>query len=269
MEALLVVLLIASAVGGYLLLRRGKRRAEWRPALEGAARALGGRASVGALLDQPEVRAEVDGLVVTLKLRHVERGSAHVIAAAEASLPGAGTERLYLGWGLKKAPEDLGYIPEVPLPPAFGLEPPVHLRSDLGDRAARFAEASVLELAGLKREAHADAVEVLIRGGSIRLAVHGLRPTDAASERLVRTTARLARIFAGDRALPEPEVKQLGPSSSAAPAVDRCGLCSGERRAGVPWVRCTRCNTPHHAECWQTATGCSKEGCGGAISEPL
>jgi len=41
----------------------------------------------------------------------------------------------------------------------------------------------------------------------------------------------------------------------------RCGVCGD--RLGGEIVACSRCNTPHHRECWQYGGGCSTYGCGG------
>jgi hypothetical protein len=48
----------------------------------------------------------------------------------------------------------------------------------------------------------------------------------------------------------------------AAPAViGRCPVCGMELRESV--IRCGRCDTPHHAECWSYVGRCSTYACGG------
>jgi hypothetical protein len=41
----------------------------------------------------------------------------------------------------------------------------------------------------------------------------------------------------------------------------RCGVCGDNLASDI--VACSRCNTPHHRECWKYGGGCATYGCGG------
>jgi hypothetical protein len=266
MEWILLIVLAVAAAGAWMFTSARRRAralparaggADWRPAIEAAARSLGGRPALAGA--DAELRAEHEGLTVTVKVRGTD-------VSAEASLhAGAKPLRIYLGAGGAAPPSDFAHVPEAELPPAFALEPPVVLRSDDAPRAVAFAEAGAMDLVRVQREAGARSVDVLARGGSIRVGVYGARPAPEAIEALVQTATRLAGRLGGDEALPRgaASTKQL---PAKIPAVESCALCGGARRPGVEWVVCARCGSPHHAECWNTATGCSKAGCGGVTT---
>lgn len=257
----LFILAVVVAVGGFLVARRKPAKqltagGDWRPALEAAAQTLGGRPALSG--GEAELRAEHQGLTVTVKLR----GD---VAVAECPLhPGAAAARIYLASGAAEPPTDIAHFPVVTLPPAYALDPPVVLRSDDSATALAFADRAPTELLALLRSPPR-AVEILVRGGSLRLTVRGLQSRAEAVEEVVKTTANLASYLGGDRGASEASTRQL-PARAAAPEV--CALCSGERRPGVDWVRCRRCGSLHHAECWNTAQHCAKPDCGAAISDP-
>lgn len=261
MKLLWLLLIVVAVVMGLRFIRRRSLTSGanlWAKPIETAAASLKGRPAIAG--GDAELRAEAEGVTVTVKTR----GS---LLTAEAPLyPEAKEVRIYLASGIEKTPQDLTYLPEAALPPAFGLDPPVILRSDDPLRAAQLAEGSVLDLSGAQREASARAVEVLIRGGTLRLALHGAAEKAAAIERAVSAAARLVVRLGGNRQLAEASIKQL-PAST--PAIPTCTLCGGQQRPGVAWVKCRRCGSPHHKECWDSAHHCSKEGCGDTHAEPI
>jgi len=261
MKLLVLLLLIVGGVVFALLRgRRGKldSGASWGPAIEAAAKSLAGRPAITG--NDAQLRAEIEGVTVTVKVQDDQ-------AIAEAALyPGAKELRLILSSGLATSSEDVAYIPEVPVPPAFGLDPPVILRSDDAARAIAIAEASVVDFGVLQREARAKSVELFVRGGSVRLAVRGARVAAPTIEALAPATARIVVRVGGDRALAEAKVAQI---PREAPGIETCAFCGGERRAGVAWVRCDACASPHHAECWDSTKTCSKQGCGSKAATPL
>ena len=57
---------------------------------------------------------------------------------------------------------------------------------------------------------------------------------------------------------PASEVRVIETRSVAAGVCQVCGADLGGRL-----VRCSRCSTPHHADCWEYAGVCSTYGCGG------
>lgn len=258
----LILLVVIAAVAGFLVVRSSRPRlgagGSWAPAIEASARTLAGRRAISG--GEAELRAELEGVTVTVKVRDD-------LAIAEAALyPGAKDLRLILSTGLAASSEDVAYIPEVPVPPAFGLDPPVLFRSDDAERAVRIAEESVLDLSRLQREAQGTSVELFVRGGSVKLIVRGARAASATIEALAPVAARIVARVGGDRALAEVKLAQI---PKAAPRVEICAFCGGERRAGVEWVKCEVCGSPHHAECWNSTHTCSKAGCGSARSTPL
>jgi hypothetical protein len=47
-----------------------------------------------------------------------------------------------------------------------------------------------------------------------------------------------------------------------------CEYCSTGFSNPPGWVVCTRCHTPHHADCWDEGRGCTTYGCGGTQAHP-
>lgn len=259
----IIILVLVAAAAGFLIVRSSRRPRlgagdSWAPAIEASARTLSGRRAISG--GEAELRAELEGVTVTVKVKDD-------VAIAEAALyPGAKDLRLILSSGLTASSEDVSYIPEVPVPPAFGLDPPVLFRSDDAARAVQIAEESVLDLSRLQREAGGSSVELFVRGGSVKLTVRGARATSATIEALAPVAAHLVARVGGDRALAEVKLAQI---PKAAPRVETCAFCGGERRAGVAWVKCEACASPHHAECWNSTHTCSKAGCGSARSTAI
>ena len=260
--AILIVVAVAGVAVFAATRRRPRRLAQgtqsWKAAISAAAESLSGRPALAG--PGGELRAEANGSTVTAKV-------GPDLATADASLfPGAPQIRMYLATGIETVPEDLTYIPEAALPPAFGLDPPVLLRSDDADKAVQVAETSVLPLSGLKQAARADSLELLVRGDTLTVRLRGAEPSAEAVEHLIRTTAGLAHQFGGDPGDGPALIKQL-PAKAEGPK--KCTFCDGQRRPGVDWVECVRCESPYHAECWTTLRECSKPGCGSVESKPL
>jgi hypothetical protein len=292
--------LVAGGAAAYSFAAKGRAHARWKPVLDEAARRLGGRASTATMFDAPELRAEVNGLTVTLKLQNINKAPRRVVSISEASLPeGMSGVRLYFGWDVTRLSRDLEYISEIPFPKAFGLEGRVIVRADDAVVAHHFAERVAIDLVDTRREASAHAVEVLARGGTVRLAVHGLLESAAVVERLVRATARITRsVVESARApaaaapktpptpparppsplpIPEPappksdSIAPPAPPPPVTPTVEAatCGLCGEARTGPGAWLRCTRCKTAYHPACWHQATGCVADGCTETRSIPF
>lgn len=229
----------------------------WQPAIDAAAQSLGGRPALSG--GEAQLRAEHGGVTVTVKMRDD-------VAFAECPLhPGAGAARIYLASGAAEPPTDIAHFPEVTLPPAYALDPPVVLRSDDPAAALAFAEGAPPVLLELLR-VRPRAIEALIRGGTTRLTLRGVRPQASTIEELVRVTARLAALLGGDEAASARATKAI---PAATPARETCALCSGERRPEVAWVKCRRCGSLHHAECFDTAKHCAKADCGGVLADAV
>ncbi|MBI4819717.1 MAG: hypothetical protein HY791_25815 [Deltaproteobacteria bacterium] len=232
--------------------------ADWKQAIEAAAQELGGRAAFAGATAQ--LRAEQEGLTITLKVEGDQ------LIAETTQYPDSKPIRIFLGASGAQPPSDFAHVPELELPPAYSLDPPVQLRSDEPTAAVDFANGAARELSEAAREAKAASASVLCRGGTVRLSLRGGRPSTAAVVSAIGTAARLSGLLGGDRAKAEVALKQI-PSPSASKVT--CALCGGDRRPEVPWVVCQRCRSPHHEECWTTAQRCARAGCGGTVSEPL
>lgn len=254
------VTLTLAAVAGVALYRnmkRGKRHGVWRTALEEAATKLGGRASPGTRFDTPQLRAAVDGIDVTVTVKQAHKSDAHGVAIAETPLAEATRNiRLYFGWDVGSIREEIEHFPEVE--GFIPLEGRTHLRSDHPEVARAFVSHAAKDFSDVRREANAHAVEVLIRGGTLRLAVHGVEQSSWMIERIVTATSRLTRgleYFAG---APENARHVV---TSAPDDNPRCELCTERRQEGTPWIACARCGATYHQTCWVQATGCLVTGC--------
>lgn len=273
-----VVIGVGAALGAGILARavRGKKsRGDWAERLEEVAARVGGRPSVGA--EHPELRAEVDGTTVTLRLVDVAAGARGRVEA-QASLPDPdNTARLYLGWDTSAPPAGLEHVPEVAPDGPSRLEGHLVLRADDPTLAHRALAAARLDLVDIRKEANARALELTARGGYLTLVVHGLEPTTSLLERSLKVVARLARVVdeaSRGTALPAPEAHADGdPEEPAAgptpvPPDARCELCDSGERAGIGWVRCGSCGAPYHEDCWAQATACLAVGCHGTRADP-
>jgi hypothetical protein len=266
MEALLL-LVAAGSAAAYVLANRGKNNAEWRPVLEEAARSLEGRTSFGGMFDEPELRAEQDGRTVTVRLKNLQRPPAHRIAVADLVLdPGAPSARIYLGWGVTRLPPDLHYIPEVGSEGWSEMQGNLQIRADDVELARSFVDAAARDLVDLRRSMRATAIEVLVRSGTLKLAVHGPTPSAPAVRELVGLSLALARLLAGQKS--SAETAPTAPMTPAA-ATPRCALCGSEAKLGDEWLACKRCRSPYHRACWITATGCVTEGCAETRADPI
>lgn len=269
---------IALAFGGglaFTTFRRARRHGAWKRHLAEVSTRLGARSSAGTMFDQPELRAEVAGRTITLRLLEGYGSAGAGRAEAEAPLPETLTAvRLYLGWGVERAPAGLEHVPPVPHGPKAGLEGPLTLLAEDGALASRILEGGALDLIDVRREARARVVELTVRGGYLKLAVTGLVPSPHVLERLVRATGRLAELLeiaARGTQLPAgntPPEPRPAPAPLAAAEL-RCALCVERPRAGERWVRCARCAAPYHQTCFTQATACIEGGCGETRSAPL
>lgn len=264
-----LLLLVVGGVGAYTLAGRSRAHGRFKPVLDEVARKLGGRASPATMFDSPELRAEIGGSTVTLRLQDIHKAATRGTAVAEAALAeGTPPLRLYFGWDIDVIRPELLYIPEVPVPRAFAVSGRVITRADDPSVAARFADEAVTHLADVRREAEARAIEVLVRGGSLRLAVHGIQASPFMVERIVLACAHLARAAA--RAAKPGAAPEEAPSPRAAPLGDEpCGLCAERPKPGERWERCGKCRTPYHHDCVRSATGCLTPGCGDARTVPM
>jgi hypothetical protein len=298
----------ALALGGYWVLRknqRADRREAWTQVLAEAAERLGGRSSPGSAGDAPSLRATVDQITVTVTIQGHKKPDAEAVAIVEARMAeDFGDRRVYFGWATGPVRPELAHIPEIPFPHAFGLSGPVSVRSDDATLANDFVKHAVKDIADVRQEASASAIEILARGGSFRMAVHGLDRSAWLLERLVTATTRLVRgleYFGGVRreavaldgpsvptrpappaSSPVPDASTEGgivraeaPHSPARPTAkpmareERCGLCQERPSGEARWVRCNRCGTPYHEICWIQATGCLESGCEETRATPL
>ena len=186
--------LAAASAGAWYFARRKSRPSAWTELLEEVAERFGGRASVGGTFDSPELRAKIDELQLTLRLSAALKDARKVRAEADVALPGLPTTRLYFGWNNDELPAIFEHI-EAYATGALRLEGHWQARSDEPERAQAFLRKAELPIFDLAREAEADAIEVDVRGGYLRLRVHGCRKTTGMLERVLRVTAELGREF--------------------------------------------------------------------------
>jgi hypothetical protein len=227
--------------------------------LDSVAGEIGGRASPGSMFDAPELRAEIDGVTVTLKLSNIHKSAERGSAQAEAKLPEvAGAARLYFGWDVPSAPMGLEHVKDVP--GTVRAEGRVIAKADDAALAARFMDRAMIDLTDVRREAQAHGLEVICRGGYLSLHLRGIQETPHLLERMVVVSARLAQlmgVIASGTALPSGETKK---------AIDAiCSVCD-EKYDGKPWVRCARCGAPYHRVCFDQAGACLVSGCGETAS---
>ncbi|MBI2378847.1 MAG: hypothetical protein HYV07_32935 [Deltaproteobacteria bacterium] len=268
----ITVLAIGGAIA-YSALGRGKRRAAWAPAIEQARARLLARVSGGS--DTPELRADLDGREVMLQLRAIHSPE-QTVAIAETRLSSEAL-RLFVGWDVTRVRDDISYIPEVPYPGPQKLSGQVTARADDPAVAERFLVHASSTLLDLRRCSAARALELLARGGLLRIAVHGLAATSLSIERTVTASVELARLLelaASGVELPpivaRPEKSvAVEPASTPKPEPHACALCEGRRTPDGGFVRCKRCGTTYHAQCWRQATGCVAEGCDWIRAEPI
>lgn len=249
----------AAALGGggltWSLIRRGRAHARWKAVLDQVADQLGGRASPGSMFDAPELRAELDGITVTLKLKDIHKSAAKGAALAESRLPErAGSVRLFFGWEVEAAPAGLEHVPDVESLRTGRVEGSVIAKADDASIAERFMDRAMIDLLDVRREAGAHALEVVCRGGYLTLTLHGIQETPHMLERIVIVSTRLAKLMdevAGRETLP------AGPSQGGAPMSSPiCTVCETAGRVGEAWVACAECGAPYHAACFDQATAC-------------
>lgn len=279
---------LALGGGGYVagLMKRGRAHSAWKKTLEEVAEKLKGKASPATMFDAPELRATVDEITVTLKLTDIHKGpSGH--ATAESELPeGARSVRLYLGWDVPKTPTDMEHIPQIEAR-STRVDGEVIMRADDAATGARFMKQAMIDLIDIRREAQSRAMEVIARGGYLKVVMHGVTQTSYMLERLVRTSVKLAKhleavsqgtaLPAGEeapKALPSgeatggeaPPPQDDGAKAEALEKDAVCGLCDDHPKPGEHWVRCVQCGTPYHKACFLQANACLS--CGETRSVP-
>ncbi|MBI2375231.1 MAG: hypothetical protein HYV07_14640 [Deltaproteobacteria bacterium] len=265
MEWLVVLAVLAVSGAVAFVARRGRKKEltagasyDWKAAVEASAAQLGGRPAFSGATAQ--LRAEHLSLTVTVKVE------GQTLLAETTQYPDAKPARIFLGASGAVPQSDFAHVPDVELPPAFSLDPPTLLKSDEAARAVGFANGAARDLTLAGRESRAKSASVLCRGGSVTLTLASAQPSPQALITAVEVTARLSGLLGGDAKKAEAALAQL-PEPASAKVI--CAFCGGDRRPEVSWVRCQRCQSPHHAECWATTGHCAKPDCTSAFSEPM
>lgn len=266
-------LLVAAITGGawaWALSRRAKAHGRWKAVLGDVAAKLGGRASPGSMFDAPELRAELEGTTVTLKLQDVHLGPRGV-ARAEANIGGIDERlRMYVGWDAPATPPGLAHFPEVVAARGVILDGKLDVRGSDGEVTRRFAELAAAELVELRAVTGGKGLEVTVRGGYLELCARGAEASSSMVEHLARGAARmvlLIRVAASKEALPAGMVPLA--ISAGAEARVTCELCTDYRRDDEAWTRCETCGAPYHFKCWAQSGACVVAGCGGLTSKPF
>lgn len=281
------VVLGAAALGaaGSVAAYVGRRRihARWAARLSAVAGRVEGRASPASAFDDPELRATIDGTQVTLRLLDFAKGVQGRVQTQAALPDTANLVRLYVGWDVETVPPELAHVPEVTGLGPQRVDGQLHVRAEDAALARRVIGDALLDLADVRREARARAVELVVRGGYVTSVFHGLEPTESLLERALLVTARLApridaasrgtQLPAGDPAPPAATSDPAAPSASETPRDDDaapprsgpCGLCD-ESDDKDGWVHCIRCGAPYHARCFAQATQCLEVGCGSTVA---
>lgn len=192
MLTLALILGLAVAVTGALTLGYARKRQEarrlWLPELEAAARLLpaGARTALG---EAPELRADIDGRTVTVRIvGDGAAGQARAFVALNAEAPAT---RLWLGWDAQEPPADWRPVSEVTVD-AHRLDGTVLALSDDASLAQRALDGAYLDLLDVRREAEAHAAILSVRGGYLELQLDGTKVSAHLLNRLARATARLA-----------------------------------------------------------------------------
>jgi hypothetical protein len=251
---LLLLLLLLGVLGGGVgvyLLGRGRQQRQL-PALTEASQRIAGRLSAGSA--DPELRAELDGRTVTLKLSDAGRQ-----AAATTALPDlANTVRFYFGWDAPKVPAGLEHVKSVEPPNATLVAGQTTMRADDPALSARFLEATTVALTDLYQTASAKGLEVLSRGGYLTLTVHGANFSADALTATMATAAQLAAVL--DRLVKSPNLLPAGSKVA-------CAICTDFKKDGEAWVRCEKCQGAHHLDCWRRVGTCGA--CGNNAHRPF
>lgn len=248
---LLPLLAVAGLGIGVALSRRGRAVGQL-PALTEASAQIAGRLSAGGA--EPELRAELEGRTVTLKVRDGGR-----VGAATTNLPDlANTVRFYFGWDAPSVPAGLDHVKAVEPPNAAIIPGRTTMRADDPGLSARFLEATATLLLELYQGANARGLEVLSRGGYLTLTVHGQGLSAEGITTTMRTASTLAAIL--DRLVKTPNALPAG-------AKVACALCTDFKKDGEVWVRCEKCQGAHHQDCWRRSGSCGA--CGHGVSRPF
>ncbi len=177
----------------YNLFQRAKAHKLWKSLLEDYTQGHPGRVSMGSIFDGPEVRIDQQASTVTIKLQQVHRRAQTARASTEGSLSEVAA-RIYLGWDTSEVPAEMSHLSLVEYAGLERAEGEVLLRGDDSAATIRFFDAALIDLLDLRREAQAHGLEVIIRGGYLRLVVYGLSPSDYLIERLAKVHENLLKI---------------------------------------------------------------------------
>lgn len=188
--AVLVVLAGGFAVG---FVRRGRDHRRWQLALNEAARRLpSARTSPGTRFDGPELRSEVEGYTVSVRVRPGRRPEVEGAAYASVALgPDAPHSRVWLGWDAGEPPADSRHLPELAIE-AQRVDGRILALGDDAAFAQRTLDGVYLDLLDVRREARAHAVVLTVRGGYLELQFFGIQVSAHLLERLTRASARIA-----------------------------------------------------------------------------
>ncbi|HVE38895.1 MAG TPA: RING finger protein [Planctomycetota bacterium] len=123
-----------------------------------------------------------------------------------------------------------------------------------GDRriADEFLGPSVLRLLGDLANLYGATVVI---GARFRVSGNPERNADSLTRftLLSLQLAQHARLFAE-------KSSEISVVDTTAPSGGECQICGAELEGAL--VRCSRCSTPHHADCWEYTGACSTYGCG-------
>jgi len=254
----MVVFMVAGAGVAFALAHRAKALDEWAAAFNDAAAKLGGRVSGGVSINALSLRAEIDGVTVTIEVHGLPKTATMV---ADVVLPAdAPMARLYVGIGVRAAPADLAHIPD-----AHGASylsvPGAAIKCDMPGLAEAFMISRSVDIIALQRDLAAGSLEILYRSGRAYVTARKTKPRGDAVVALARAVVGLRSFDASQRHEPADDATTTAPSPRAGPFGPKCALCTGEALSADPWLLCVRCDSIYHARCWQVATGCVAPDC--------
>lgn len=197
MEVWLLASAAAALAGGALgfgMFRRSRARSRWESVLEAAQALLpGARISTS---DAPELRAELEGRTVSLRIEDASAGADLATARAFVRLaPSAESLKLWIGWDVEP-PEDWAHVPEASLGPT-ALDENLWARAEPTAVAQPAWEEVRWDLVDVRREAQAVSVHLGARAGHLELALDGIVASAALVERLAKSAVGAARALEG------------------------------------------------------------------------
>jgi hypothetical protein len=101
-------------------------------------------------------------------------------------------------------------------------------------------------------------------GGRTRVLIHDVFRVEGRPARNPKSLVRFARLclqLAQHAKLFTQQTTAVQVVETGSSLAGVCQVCGAE--LGGKLVRCSRCSTPHHADCWEYAGVCSTYGCGG------